>query len=101
MAALRKTAEQAVASGPQPKVSTARIELATADSIPVDSAAHQLRRHLEAALAAPRPEASSDEPAIDKWPRAVRGAILVGAVVVPWSLIALAVQAVVGRRLLP
>jgi len=101
MAALKKTVETTGGPKPQSQAAPARLELATADSEPVESGAHQLRLHLEAALASPRLEASLSEPAVEKWPRPVRAAILAGAALLPWSLIALTVHAVVTRRLLP
>ncbi len=99
MAALKKTVETTARSKAQSKASSRRIALATAESEPVESAQHRLKLHLEAALAATPHHTSHDEPAIDKWPRPVRAAILAGAVLLPWSLIALTAHAIIGRRL--
>ncbi len=100
MAALKKAVEIATESRPQSKPSPRRIALATPESEPVDSAAHQLRLHLEAALARPGQAAAAQaEPVVEKWPGPVRTAILAGAVILPWSLIALAAHAIIGRRL--
>ncbi len=98
MAALKKTAAETMA-GSRP--SPARIEVATAASSPVESGAQQLRARLETVLAASPYEASGGEPGIEKWPRAVRAAILAGAVVLPWSLVVLAVHAIASYRLFP
>jgi hypothetical protein len=43
--------------------------------------------------------AAQAEPVVEKWPGPVRTAILAGAVILPWSLIALAAHAIIGRRL--
>jgi hypothetical protein len=75
--------------------------LATTESAPVESGAHQLRLHLEAALAGSPHAPTADEGETERWSRPVRAAILAGAVVVPWSLIALTVHAIVTRRVLP
>ncbi len=101
MAALKKTMRPAASSSAAPRASSTRIELATAESAPVESGAHHLRLHLEAALAASRPAHAIDEGETERWSRPVRAAILTGAVVVPWSLIALTVHAIVTRRLFP
>jgi hypothetical protein len=101
MAALKKTVESPAGSRPQSKSSTRRIELATSECEPVESAQHQLRLHLEAAFAASPDNASLPEPDVEKWSRPVRAALLAGAALLPWSLIALTVHAVVARRLLP
>jgi len=101
MSALKKTTEETTAAGLQVEAPSARISLATADSAPIDSAAQQLRRRLETALATSPHEAAFAEPKIDKWPRPVRAAILAGAVVLPWSLVVLAVHAIASYRLFP
>ncbi len=93
MAALKTTTDATARAEPQPKASSVRIEMATAASTPVESGAHRLRFHLEAAFAQSPPGASLAEPDIGKWPRPVRAAILAGAVVLPWSLIFLTVNA--------
>jgi hypothetical protein len=101
MAALKKTMRPAASSGAAPRGLSTRIELATAESAPVESGAHQLRLHLEAALAGARHAPTADEGETERWSRPVRAAILTGAVVIPWSLIALTAHAIVTRRLFP
>jgi hypothetical protein len=96
MAALKKTAETNSSAVGHVDGSSRRLEIATGDSAPVDSAVQQLRLHLESALAASAPGAAFAEPTIAKWPRPVRAAILAGAVVIPWSLVVLTVHAIVG-----
>jgi hypothetical protein len=93
MAALRKTTETMAEAGRQPTAPKALIGLATSGSEPIDSAAQQLQLHLEAALTA-APTAPIPDPLIFTWPLPVRGAILAGAIFIPWALIALAVKAV-------
>jgi len=75
--------------------------LATRESAPVESAAHQLRLHLEAALAASPHSAALAEPSVEKWSGATRAAILCSAAILPWSLIALTGQAIFRHLLLP
>jgi hypothetical protein len=99
MTALKKTVERPTRSTPHSNASPKRVALATAQSEPVESAAHQLRSKLEAALAAQRQDASTAEPEVETWPRPMRAAILAGAVILPWSLIAVAAHALIGRRL--
>jgi hypothetical protein len=101
MAALKKTTETTSGSALQPKASSRRLEIATRESAPVQSAAQQLRLHLETALAASAYGPALPDPVIEKWPGAVRAAILSGAIILPWSLIALTVQAIVRYRLFP
>ncbi len=101
MAALKKAADATAGAGAQPPASSPRIEVATPTSTPVQSGAQQLRLHLEAALFGSQPGASFAEPGIEKWPRPVRAAILAAAIVVPWSLVALAGHAIVSYRLFP
>jgi hypothetical protein len=101
MATLKKTAQTSAGTRPQPQRPSARIELATRESAPVDSVAHQLRLQLEAALAASPHSAALAEPSVEKWSGATRAVILCGAAILPWSLIALTVQAIIRHRLLP
>jgi len=101
MATLKNTAERTAESSLQPNASTPRIELATPKATPVESGAQQLRFRLETALAASQRDTSLTEPVIEAWPRPVRAAILAGAIVVPWSLIVLAVHAIASYRLFP
>jgi hypothetical protein len=101
MAALKKAADATAGSGSQPPASSPRIEMATQTSTPVESGAQQLRLHLEAALAGSQSGVSFAEPGIEKWPGPVRAAILAGAVVFPWSLVALIAHAIVRYRLFP
>jgi hypothetical protein len=75
--------------------------LATDESTPIESGAQQLRLHLETALAASHPDTALAEPGLEKWPRPVRAAILAGAIVLPWSLVVLAVHAIASYRQFP
>jgi hypothetical protein len=106
MAALKKTAETTAAAGPQlpgpqPKALSARIEVATVKSRPVDSGAQRLRLYLEAIFSAPQDDAALAEPVIEKWSRPVRMAIFVGTVVLPWSLLFVAGHALLNSPLFP
>jgi len=85
----------------QSETAPACIDVATDESEPADSAALRLQLNLDAALTHRWPGVSSPEPVIEKWPAAIRAAILAGSIVFPWSLIILTVQAVVTHRLLP
>jgi len=101
MATSSKTTEATAGVKTQSEPSTTRRDVATAESEPVESAALGLQLNLEAALARRSPGASLPEPVIEKWPAAVRAAILGGASVLPWSLIILTVQAILTHRLGP
>jgi hypothetical protein len=101
MAAQTKTVE--TTTGPQLpfEAASARIAIATADSAPIESAAQQLRLRLETALAESPSDALYGEPAIEKWPRPVRAAILGAAVLLPWSFVVLTVHSIISYRLFP
>jgi hypothetical protein len=101
MAAQKKTIEKTTRPRLQVEAPSARISVATADSAPIESGAQQLRLRLETALAPAPYEASFAEPAIEKWPRPVRAAILGGAVLLPWSFVVLTIHAIVSYRLFP